>query len=43
MNGRITSEGRADADPIDTNSTADGRQQNRRIEITTAGQGSQAR
>jgi type VI secretion system protein ImpK len=35
---RITTEGRADADPIATNETPEGRQQNRRIEIT-AGQG----
>jgi type VI secretion system protein ImpK len=32
--GRIITEGRADADPIDTNATPEGRQQNRRIEIT---------
>jgi type VI secretion system protein ImpK len=38
--GRLITEGRADADPIDTNDTPGGRQQNRRIEIT-AGQGSQ--
>jgi type VI secretion system protein ImpK len=30
---RITAEGRADADPIATNATPDGRQQNRRVEI----------
>jgi type VI secretion system protein ImpK len=30
---RITAEGRADADPIASNTTPDGRQQNRRIEI----------
>ena len=36
--GRVTVEGRADADPIASNATADGRQQNRRIEIV-AGQG----
>ena len=30
---RITAEGRADADPIASNATPDGRQQNRRIEI----------
>jgi type VI secretion system protein ImpK len=30
---RITAEGRADADPIASNATAEGRQQNRRIEI----------
>jgi type VI secretion system protein ImpK len=38
--GRISAEGRADADPIDTNATPAGRQQNRRIEIV-AGQGNQ--
>lgn len=37
---RIVTEGRADADPIDSNETSEGRQQNRRIEIS-AGQGSQ--
>lgn len=31
--GRMTSEGRADADPIASNATADGRQSNRRVEI----------
>ncbi len=31
--GRVTAEGRADADPIASNDTPDGRQQNRRIEI----------
>jgi type VI secretion system protein ImpK len=30
---RVTAEGRADADPIATNATAEGREQNRRIEI----------
>ena len=30
---RLRSEGRADGDPIATNSTAEGREQNRRIEI----------
>jgi type VI secretion system protein ImpK len=30
---RVTAEGRADADPIATNTTPEGRQQNRRIEI----------
>ena len=38
--GRIGAEGRADADPIDTNATPEGRQQNRRIEIV-AGRGNQ--
>ena len=31
--GRITAEGRADADPIASNATADGRDENRRIEV----------
>jgi type VI secretion system protein ImpK len=31
--GRVTVEGRADADPIAPNSTADGRDENRRIEV----------
>lgn len=31
--GRITSEGRADADPIASNATAEGKQANRRVEI----------
>jgi type VI secretion system protein ImpK len=31
---RITAEGRADTDPIASNATAEGREQNRRIEIT---------
>jgi type VI secretion system protein ImpK len=30
---RVAAEGRADADPIETNTTAEGREQNRRIEI----------
>ena len=30
---RVTAEGRADADPIASNTTAEGREQNRRIEI----------
>jgi type VI secretion system protein ImpK len=30
---RVSSEGRADADPIASNSTADGREENRRIEV----------
>ena len=30
---RISAEGRADADPIASNATAEGREQNRRIEI----------
>jgi len=37
--GRISAEGRADADPIDTNATADGRQHNRRIEIVAGQEG----
>ena len=32
---RLTAEGRADADPIDTEATPEGRQKNRRIEIVT--------
>jgi type VI secretion system protein ImpK len=32
---RIAAEGRADADPIATNATPEGRQQNRRVEIIT--------
>jgi type VI secretion system protein ImpK len=31
--GRVRAEGRADADPIATNATAEGREQNRRLEI----------
>ena len=31
--GRLSAEGRADADPITSNATAEGREQNRRIEI----------
>jgi len=31
--GRVTAEGRADADPVDTNATEAGREQNRRIEV----------
>ncbi|HYZ65000.1 MAG TPA: type VI secretion system protein TssL, long form, partial [Acetobacteraceae bacterium] len=38
---RIKVEGRADADPIDTNATPQGRQQNRRIEIVAAQEGRQ--
>jgi type VI secretion system protein ImpK len=30
---RLSAEGRADADPIASNATAEGREQNRRIEI----------
>jgi type VI secretion system protein ImpK len=37
--GRITAEGRADADPIATNATPDGREQNRRIEVVLRRQG----
>ncbi len=36
---RIAAEGRADADPIASNATAEGREQNRRIEITLRGPG----
>jgi type VI secretion system protein ImpK len=36
---RTTAEGRADADPIDTNTTAEGRELNRRIEIVLHRQG----
>lgn len=32
--GRVTAEGRADADPIAPNTTPDGRDENRRIEVT---------
>jgi type VI secretion system protein ImpK len=35
---RVSSEGRADADPIAPNTTAEGREQNRRIEIVLHGQ-----
>jgi type VI secretion system protein ImpK len=31
--GRVTAEGRADADPVASNATSEGREQNRRIEI----------
>lgn len=37
---RITAEGRADADPIATNATPDGREANRRIEVLLQRQGS---
>jgi type VI secretion system protein ImpK len=36
---RITAEGRADADPIATNSTPEGRERNRRIEVVLNRQG----
>ncbi len=36
---RVTAEGRADADPIDANTTAEGRELNRRIEIVLHRQG----
>ena len=36
---RITAEGLADAEPIASNATPDGRQQNRRIEIVVGQQG----
>jgi type VI secretion system protein ImpK len=35
---RVSAEGRADADPIAANTTAEGREQNRRIEIVLHGQ-----
>jgi len=35
---RVSAEGRADADPISPNTTAEGREQNRRIEIVLHGQ-----
>jgi type VI secretion system protein ImpK len=31
--GRVATEGRADADPVSSNDTADGRDDNRRIEV----------
>ena len=37
--GRVTAEGRADADPIAPNNTAEGREQNRRVEIVLHRQG----
>jgi type VI secretion system protein ImpK len=37
--GRVSAEGRADADPIAPNTTPDGRDQNRRIEVTLRRQG----
>ncbi|HUB16935.1 MAG TPA: type VI secretion system protein TssL, long form, partial [Acetobacteraceae bacterium] len=37
--GRVTAEGKADADPIAPNNTAEGRDQNRRIEVTLRRQG----
>jgi type VI secretion system protein ImpK len=36
---RLTAEGRADADPIATNSTPEGRERNRRIEVVLNRQG----
>jgi type VI secretion system protein ImpK len=36
---RLSTEGRADADPIDTNATPQGRERNRRIEIVLYRQG----
>ena len=36
---RLTAEGRADADPIASNATAEGRERNRRIEIVLNRQG----
>jgi type VI secretion system protein ImpK len=37
--GRVAAEGRADADPIAPNATPEGREQNRRIEVTLRRQG----
>jgi type VI secretion system protein ImpK len=37
--GRVTAEGRADADPIASNATAEGRDENRRIEVVLRRQG----
>jgi type VI secretion system protein ImpK len=37
--GRITAQGHADADPIASNATAEGRDQNRRIEVVLRRQG----
>ncbi|HVC60415.1 MAG TPA: type IVB secretion system protein IcmH/DotU [Acetobacteraceae bacterium] len=37
--GRVTAEGRADADPIAPNTTPEGRDENRRIEVTLRRQG----
>jgi type VI secretion system protein ImpK len=37
--GRVTAEGRADADPIASNATPQGREQNRRIEVVLRRQG----
>jgi type VI secretion system protein ImpK len=37
--GRIKSEGRADAEPLTTNATAEGRDENRRIEVVLRRQG----
>jgi type VI secretion system protein ImpK len=37
--GRVTAEGRADADPIGSNETAEGRDDNRRIEVVLRRQG----
>jgi type VI secretion system protein ImpK len=31
--GRVTAEGRADSEPVESNATADGREANRRIEV----------
>jgi type VI secretion system protein ImpK len=35
----VTAEGRADADPIASNATAEGRDENRRIEVVLRRQG----
>jgi type VI secretion system protein ImpK len=37
--GRVSAEGRADADPLQPNTTPEGREQNRRIEVTLRRQG----
>ena len=37
--GRISTEGRADADPIASNATAEGREENRRIEVVLRREG----
>ena len=37
--GRVTAEGRADADPVDSNATEAGREQNRRIEVVLRREG----
>jgi type VI secretion system protein ImpK len=37
--GRVTAQGHADADPLASNATAEGREQNRRIEVVLQRQG----